>query len=111
MADNLEREKLEKSAAETTKEENSSEELGIATMVLKELSVQNKRLDEANKRQQKTIYALLIMISLIVGGFVWFLSQYDFSYYEVNSQDGGNANYIGNDGDIYNGEGAGNQFD
>lgn len=41
--------------------------------------------------------------------FVWYLNQYDFEDYgyqtvvEQNTNDGGDANYIGNDGDIYNG--------
>lgn len=36
-----------------------------------------------------------------------YLSQYDYfsETVTVDSADGGNANYIGNDGDIYNGEG------
>lgn len=32
--------------------------------------------------------------------------EYDFESYEVSTEGGGNANFIGNDGDIYNGESA-----
>lgn len=32
------------------------------------------------------------------------MSQYDFESYELTTDNGGNANFIGNDGDIYNGE-------
>ena len=33
-----------------------------------------------------------------------YFSQYDFESYELTNDGGGNANFIGNDGDIYNGE-------
>lgn len=55
--------------------------------------------------------ALIICICLIfASNAVWLYAwmQYDYSSEEtivdVNSDDGGNANYIGNDGDIVNGE-------
>lgn len=74
------------------------EEKGIAMELLGELKTQNKRL----------ITVLFVVLSLwaaTIGGFIWYLNQYDFSSYSVESNDGGNANYIGNDGDILNGEG------
>lgn len=42
-----------------------------------------------------------------------YISQYDFESYAVDltTEGGGNANYIGNDGDIINGEGFGTQED
>ena len=55
--------------------------------------------------------ALIVCICLIFASnaawlYAWM--QYDYSSEEtvvdVNSDDGGNANYIGNDGDIVNGE-------
>lgn len=78
------------------------EEKGIAMELLGELKTQNKRL--------ATILIIVICLWFAtIGGFVWYLNQYDFSSYTVDSQDGGNANYIGNDGDITNGESSGNQ--
>lgn len=53
--------------------------------------------------------ALIVAISLIfVTNGIWLLAWMQFDYvsdtYTVESNDGGNANYIGNDGDIHNGE-------
>jgi hypothetical protein len=55
--------------------------------------------------------ALIICIALIFASnaaWLYCWMQYDYSSEEtivdVNSDDGGNANYIGNDGDIVNGE-------
>lgn len=88
---------------EKEKMENKSD----AWLMIKELGKQNKRM----------FTALVIVLCLwfaTIGGFVWYLSQYDFSaeIYDVtqDTSDGGDANYIGNDGDIINGspEGTGN---
>ena len=88
---------------EKEKMENKSD----AWLMIKELGKQNKRL----------FTALVIVLCLwfaTIGGFVWYLSLYDFSaeIYDVtqDTSDGGDANYIGNDGDIINGspEGTGN---
>ena len=51
--------------------------------------------------------ASLAIIALIVAAFLWYLSQYDYVSNEDVVVDGQNgvANYIGKDGDIYNGEG------
>lgn len=60
-------------------------------------------------RQNKRIFIALITVVVLwfatIGGFVWYLSLYDFSTgtYDFTTEDGGDANYIGNDGDIYNG--------
>ena len=50
--------------------------------------------------------ALLVVIVLVVGGFLWYLSQYEYVNNESVTADGatGVANYIGKDGNIYNGE-------
>ena len=50
--------------------------------------------------------ALIIAISLVfASNAVWlsFISQYNFESYDLSTEGGGNANYIGNDGEIYNG--------
>ena len=49
--------------------------------------------------------ALIVAITLIfASNVIWlaYISQYDFESYEISTDGGGNANYIGNDGDIYN---------
>lgn len=57
---------------------------------------------------KRLITALIVAVLMIVASnaaWLWYISLYDIVSYEVNSTDGGNANYIGNDGDIYNGIG------
>ena len=64
------------------------------------------------ERQVKRGWIALIVAvcMLFVSNAAWLYAwmQYDYSSEEtivdVNSDDGGNANYIGNDGDIVNGE-------
>jgi hypothetical protein len=51
--------------------------------------------------------ALLIAIAVVlISNALWLYawSRYDFESYEVSTEGGGNANYIGEDGVIYNGE-------
>ena len=63
-------------------------------------------------RFERTIKRLIAVIVLLVIGLVvtnalWIYewNQYDYSDVTVDSQDGGNANYIGASGIINNGEG------
>lgn len=79
-------------------EKNRSEEWSLSA----ELAKNNRRL----------FIVILVLIFLwfsTIFGFVWYLNQYDYAVYDVDMDalDGGNANYIGNDGDIYNGTGYG----
>lgn len=57
------------------------------------------------KRWFVACMVILLMWLATIGGFVWYLSQYDFESYEtVIEQDGeGINNYIGENGDIVNG--------
>ena len=58
--------------------------------------------------------ALIIAISLVfASNAVWlsFISQYNFESYDLSTEGGGNANYIGNDGEIYNGTGESTEND
>lgn len=61
-----------------------------------------------NERTVKRLVAVIVVLSLVlcatIGGFLWYLSQYDFSGEEiiVDAYDG-HANYIGENGDINNG--------
>lgn len=63
-------------------------------------------LEEIKLQAKRWMIAFLVVLGLWAGTialFMWYINQYDFISYDVNSQDGGNANFIGNDGDIYNG--------
>ena len=63
-----------------------------------------------NERNVKRmIVSLVSAIALLFASnalWLWAWNSYDYSSEEIiiDSQDGGNANYIGNDGDIVNGE-------
>ena len=58
------------------------------------------------KRLWIALIAAIVAIVLIVGGFIWYLNQYDYVSNESVTVDGqsGVANYIGKDGNIYNGK-------
>ena len=55
------------------------EEKGIAMEILGELKSQNERLMDVNKKLIHGIYGLIILVGLLVGGFLLYLWQYDFS--------------------------------
>lgn len=61
------------------------------------------------ERQIKRLWiALIVAIALLFASSVIFTYtwlQYDYASYEAITDDGGDANIIGNDGDIYNGYG------
>lgn len=63
--------------------------------------------DERNDRWRNlTIIILIVLLVVTNAMWLWAWNQYDYveDYtVDVDSEDGGNANYIGNDGDIYNG--------
>lgn len=71
--------------------------------------------DERNDRWRNIIIILLIILLVATNAmWLWAWNQYDYVETEdysidLNADDGGNANYIGNDGDIYNGKGNSNQ--
>lgn len=76
--------------------QNTKKERSDAWIIVEQLGKQNRRM----------FITLLVVLALWAGtiaGFVWYLYQYDFESYYVEST-AGPANYIGNDGDIYNGE-------
>lgn len=49
---------------------------------------------------------ILLLAALIGTNMAWLyvFQSYDYVSYELEAADGGNANFIGNDGDIHNGE-------
>lgn len=61
------------------------------------------RMDRQLKRLWIAI--LVAVIATVATNIAWliYISQYDFESYEVAADNDGVANYIGNDGDIYNG--------
>lgn len=62
--------------------------------------------DEKNDRWRNITVVLLIVL-LVVTNAMWLIAwnQYDYvdDYTSIEADDGGNANYIGRNGDIYNG--------
>ena len=61
-----------------------------------------------NERTVKRLVAVIIVMAVIlcatVGGFLWYLSQYDFAGEDVTvDASNGHANYIGQNGEIDNG--------
>ena len=64
--------------------------------------------DERNDKWRNLTIIILIVL-LVLTNATWLIAWNQYDYVEdytvdVDSEDGGNANYIGNDGDIYNGE-------
>ncbi len=61
--------------------------------------------DERNDRWRNIIIIILIALLAITNG-MWLYAWNQYDYYSeditVDSDDDGNANYIGNDGDIHN---------
>lgn len=69
--------------------------------------------DERNDRFRNIIIIMLIILLVVTNAmWLWAWNQYDYvddAYsVELDSGDGGDANYIGNDGDISYGEGNSN---
>ena len=59
------------------------------------------------RRNRRLIIVLLVLIAAIVlTNLAWLYAwmQYDYVSYEAVTDAGGDANVIGNDGDIYNGD-------
>lgn len=63
---------------------------------------------DRNERMIKRLVAVVIVLAVLlagtIAGFLWYLSQYDFSGEEITVDAiDGHANYIGENGDINNG--------
>ena len=72
----------------------------------------------SERRDRRLIIVLIIVTAMLfISNIVWLWAwmQYDYTSEEsiitLDSQDGGNANYIGRDGDISNGTSFGNSQD
>ena len=72
-------------------------------------------LDRGDRQQKRMVAIIILLIVLLVASnLVWVYewNQYDYvdsESIELDADDGGNANYIGRDGEIYNGEGQGDK--
>lgn len=59
------------------------------------------------ERHIKRLWIALIIAIIVIfatnGCWLLFINEYNFESYELSTDGGGNANFIGNDGDIYNG--------
>lgn len=69
--------------------------------------------DEKNDRW-RNITIIVLIVLLVVTNAMWLVAWNQYDYVDdytvdVDADDGGNANYIGNDGDIYNGKSNGTQ--
>ena len=64
------------------------------------------RAEMRDKRKDRIIALLAIIILISNLAWLWFFNQFDISdsVVTVDSESEGHANYIGNDGDITNGE-------
>ena len=69
---------------------------------------ENLRAQMVSSNTKWFILVLVLVILLVVTNALWLYRETQFvtesTEIEVRTEDGGNANYIGNDGDIYNGE-------
>lgn len=68
-----------------------------------ELERKEARMDKQDKTIKMLIGVILSIILIIVGTVVWLFSNYDFYIYNQDIGTG-NANFIGGNGDITNGE-------
>ena len=72
----------------------------IPYIVFEGMQARNERL------VKRLIIALIVAVVLIFASnalWLYFWNQYDYETYSVTADGDSNANYIGNDGDIYNG--------
>lgn len=73
------------------------------------LAVHENLRAQSNVDKWRMFFIILVLIALLFGSnLAWLIYESHFetetTEIEVKTEDGGNANYIGNDGDIYNGE-------
>jgi hypothetical protein len=56
------------------------------------------------KRLWITVLVTILLLAACNIAWLIYINQFDVESYQVSTEGGGNANYIGNDGDITNGE-------
>lgn len=73
--------------------------------------VYESMLDKEDRQQRRMVYIIILLIALlVVTNVIWLVAWNQYDYVELDdysvdleSDKGGNANYIGEDGTIYNG--------
>lgn len=93
-------------------ERENLENRSDAWLIISEMSRQKEASDKQNddkynkmlKTFKQIIFALIIAWVASMAGIVYYFSNTEIAYetYDFDTKDGGNANYIGNDGDVYN---------
>ena len=84
--------------------ENNNDNIVMSRIAFERMQAKDERNDK-----WRNIIIITLIILLVVTNAMWLIAwnQYDhvddYSI-DLDAGDGGNANYIGNDGDIYNGE-------
>lgn len=63
------------------------------------------------KRLWITVIVTILLLAACNIAWIIYIHQFDVESYQVSTEGGGNANYIGNDGDITNGESNGSSQD
>lgn len=86
---------------DTKRDEMQKEPKEGSTYLLYEASM--SRMERQIKRLWIALIITVIAIAVTNIGWLIYISQYDYESYEVSADNDGVANYIGNDGDIYNG--------
>lgn len=88
--------------------ENCNVENCVATPENVPYIVHETAIARNERNAKRLIIAIIIAVALLFASNVAWLyawTQYDYASYEANTDSGGDANIIGNDGDIYNGSG------
>ena len=70
--------------------------------------VHESAMARAERNVKRLWIAIIVSVALLFASnalWLWAWMQYDYESYEAITDNGGDANIIGNDGDIYNGYG------
>lgn len=85
---------------------SSNERLGDQLTAAVPYIVYESAMARTERHIKRLVVSLIVSILTLFAanvGWLMFLSQYEFETTEISSEGGGNANYIGEEGDIYNG--------
>lgn len=84
--------------------ENNNDNIVMSRIAFERMQAKDERNDK-----WRNIIIITLIILLVVTNAMWLIAWNQYDYVDdysidLDAGDGGNANYIGNDGDIYNGE-------
>lgn len=74
---------------------------------MEERSLAYELIQDARKQNKRTFVLLIIVLALwfsTIFGFIWYINQFDYATETTTLDGNGTNNYIGNDGDINNGD-------